>query len=152
MRAGRWRLDCRVWVQDIERMMSTNSSRIEDFIKNQKTPCHVSRHPIDHVDGYATTPMMIEYTGRQDELCPITLIPFTELKHPAVILPDYSHPFELDELIHWLKIRKANPRTNEKLRWRHSAADVVGIVKSARNSDCIFDHLESNLGSCLFTQ
>ena len=111
-----------------------------------------SRHPIDHVDGYATTPMMIEYTGRQDELCPITLIPFTELKHPAVILPDYSHPFELDELIHWLKIRKANPRTNEKLRWRHSAADVVGIVKSARNSDCIFDHLESNLGSCLFTQ
>ena len=90
--------------------------------------------------------MMVVYTGYQDELCPITLNPFTELNHPAVILPDYGHPFELNELIRWLKMRKTNPRTNARLKWRHSAAEVVGIIKSSRNSDCLFDHLELQLG------
>ncbi len=100
---------------------------------------HQSRPRVDRVT-------MITYTGQQNELCPITLVPFVELKHPAVILPDHSHPFELNELIRWLKICKSNPRTNEKLKWRHSAADVVGIVKSAKNADCLFDHLESQFG------
>ena len=90
--------------------------------------------------------MMVVYAGRRDELCPITLNPFTELNHPAVILPDQSHPFELNELIRWLKIRKTNPRTNERLRWQHSAAEVVGIIESIGNSDCLFDHLDSELG------
>ncbi len=86
-------------------------------------------------------------TGQQDELCPITLTPFTKLNHPAVILPNCSHPFELNELVHWLKIHKTNPTTNERLRWRHSAAEVVGIIESTRNSDCLFDYLDSHLSS-----
>ena len=82
------------------------------------------------------------YTGQPDELCPITLLPFCELEHPVVILPDSEYPFELRELVHWLKVRRVNPRTNLKLSWRYSAREIIGIVDCVNNSDSVFDPLD----------
>ena len=90
--------------------------------------------------------MRVVYTGQQDELCPITLLPFCELEHPVVILPDSKYPFELRELMHWLKVRQVNPRTNLKLSWRYSAQEIIGVVDCINNSDSLFDHLDFNFG------
>jgi hypothetical protein len=95
--------------------------------------------------------MRVVYTGQPDELCPITLLPFCELEHPVVILPDSEYPFELRELVHWLKVRRVNPRTNLKLSWRYSAREIIGIVDCVNNSDSVFDPLDFNFGRQLFT-
>ena len=72
--------------------------------------------------------MQVKYTGSVEACCPITLVPFTELRAPVSFRDTPQHVYECEDLLQWLQIRPVNPATNLEISWHLSPLEAIGPV------------------------
>jgi hypothetical protein len=69
---------------------------------------------------------LMHYTGAPDAVCPITLVPLSELNCPVAFSFATHQPYECSALIEWLQESMTNPMTNLQVGWRRSPLEVIG--------------------------
>jgi hypothetical protein len=72
--------------------------------------------------------MEVKYTGSVEACCPITLVPFRELRTPVAFRDTPNYAYECDDLLEWLQTRPINPVTNLEIWWYLSPLEVIGPV------------------------
>jgi len=88
----------------------------------------------------------VSYTGDTDQTCPITLAPLSELCHPVAFRRDPRVPFECEALILWLKLRKVNPLTNERVKWFWTPLEAFGPLDCVGDKAYVVQLIEQGMG------
>ena len=71
---------------------------------------------------------IIPYTGDLDAMCPITLTPLCNIKHPIVFNNAPHQPYEAEALALWLSTRRRNPLTNEYCAWNETPFEIISPI------------------------
>ena len=90
----------------------------------------------------------IRYDGLPDAVCPITLVPLNRLERPVAFRKYTRQPYECESLVRWLRVRRTNPLTRERINWVLTPLEAIAPIEEGVEEDwkSTMEFIESQLG------